>query len=119
MEVLKDSKNTLISNTEVLLLLNQQSSRGIGFREVSGKAASYLEKNGVGLERMGVIGGAVKEMKELGMSEQEVVQILNLLPKTIVHFHLIIQSCSDRFGDKDLETIMGIVARLRVDGEGR
>ena len=115
MEILKDSNTMLISNTELLLFMSSTKSNYPKTQmEFRGKTASYLEQNGVQLDKIGGLGGKVEELKKWKLTDQEVVQILNLLPRTIVHLHLIIANVGERFSDEDLgKIITEIIDKLR------
>lgn len=53
----------------------------------------------------------LKELQDLKfyLSKEELVQILNLKPKQHVDIYLIVEDCSDRFTDEQLDQMLQIV----------
>lgn len=55
----------------------------------------------------------LKEIKSSGhlLTEAELMQIANTLPRVHVQFHAIIDDCEERFSDEEVEQIVAIVSR--------
>jgi len=118
MEIQQDPNPTLISNTELLILLRDEKGNNKAYpaelMEFKKKTMQYLSTNCVAEDKVDNIGGVVKILrKDWSLSDKETIQILNLLPSSTVHLHLIIQNCSERFSDQDLDKILEVIGQLR------
>jgi DNA-directed RNA polymerase subunit F len=49
----------------------------------------------------------------LSLTESEVVQLVNLLPETDVEFYLILENCSERFTEDQINQMKEMVQRIR------
>lgn len=48
------------------------------------------------------------KLKELGLYEFEIIQLINLIPKQILHLQLVIEEMEERFDEDTLEKILKI-----------
>jgi DNA-directed RNA polymerase subunit F len=49
----------------------------------------------------------------LSLTESEVIQMVNLLPETDVEFYLILENCSERFTEDQINQLKEMVQRIR------
>jgi DNA-directed RNA polymerase subunit F len=49
----------------------------------------------------------------LSLTESEVIQMVNLLPETDVEFYLILENCSERFTEDQINQLKEMVRRIR------
>lgn len=54
----------------------------------------------------------MKYLHELKLTKAEKLQIVNLLPRTMVEFYLIVEECEDRFGEEQVEAILAKIEEL-------
>jgi hypothetical protein len=54
----------------------------------------------------------MKFLHEFKLTKAEKLQTVNLLPRTMVEFYLIVEECEDRFGEVDVERILGRISEL-------
>lgn len=54
----------------------------------------------------------MKYLHELKLTKAEKLQIVNLLPKTMVEFYLIVEECEDRFGEEQVQAILAKIDQL-------
>ncbi|KAJ4462886.1 putative RNA polymerase Rpb4 [Paratrimastix pyriformis] len=61
----------------------------------------------------------IEELEKFPLTKAERLQIVNLLPRTLVEIHLLIEECEERFTDDDLLSILRAVkvARPRIGDE--
>ncbi len=46
------------------------------------------------------------------LTKAEKLQVINLLPRTMVEFYLIVEECEDRFGEAEVESILQHINEL-------
>ena len=54
----------------------------------------------------------MKFLHEFKLTKAEKLQIVNLLPRTMVEFYLIVEECEDRFGEDEVERILQQINEL-------
>ena len=53
----------------------------------------------------------IVELEKFDLTDGEILQILNLLPKEQVDLHLIIQECESRFDEQKREDLINLIAK--------
>ncbi|KAI7829997.1 RNA polymerase Rpb4-domain-containing protein [Kickxella alabastrina] len=131
MEVI-NRQEALLTNYEVLLVLQEederhkaQQSSGQGrypenVTTLKFEALQYLNNTACTTQSVEQISELKRQLEEYELTKAEILQIINLRPKTLVEFHFIIEECGERFGAEDLEQLVEIVAAAlpRDDEEG-
>jgi len=120
MEILQSDKNTFVVNSEVRMLLKENNNLDLpqlnDFRETT---IQYLTQNGISNRQFTTLPKLITTLKgeEFKLSENEVVQILNLCPKTKSLLHLIIQDCDARYTPEQLSKILDVVSPLTLKNQ--
>ncbi|KAJ2706822.1 hypothetical protein FB645_001270 [Coemansia sp. IMI 203386] len=120
MEVL-DRQQALVSNYEVYLVLQEEDlhhkdikeKRKIRYPEnvttLKFEALQYLNNTACTTQTAEQLAELKKVLAEYELTKAEILQIVNLRPKTPVELHFIIEECDERFGMEDLEQLAEIV----------
>ncbi|KAJ1821693.1 hypothetical protein LPJ56_001086 [Coemansia sp. RSA 2599] len=120
MEVL-DRQQALLSNYEVYLVLQEEDAhhkeitekRKIRYPEnvttLKFEALQYLNNTPCTTQTAEQIAELKNVLAEYELTKAEILQIINLRPKTPVELHFIIEECDERFGMEDLEQLAEIV----------
>eukprot|EP01038_Epipyxis_sp_PR26KG_P015233 gene15233-20525_t len=123
MEV-KSSSDGLLTNSEVLDLIIESRERRNQYgrknnntielqqREaVEIKTAKYIKNSRIGQLPSTIIGECISTIKKLqfGLTEGEIIQIVNLLPETMVEYYVIIDDCGERLSEDQINIIIEII----------
>ncbi|KAJ2784166.1 hypothetical protein H4R18_001293 [Coemansia javaensis] len=119
MEVL-DRQEALLTNYEVLLVLDEESARHRQAQEAKGpenvttlvfEALEYLKGTACPSQSGKQIAALKSQLAGMELTKAELLQIVNLRPKSLVELHLITEECSDRFSGDALEQMLGLIQR--------
>ncbi|KAJ2875420.1 hypothetical protein FB639_003998 [Coemansia asiatica] len=129
MEVL-DRQQALLSNYEVYVVLQEEDHH---YKEIKEKrklrypenvttlkfeALQYLNDTPCTTQTAEQISELKKTLAEYELTKAEILQIINLRPKTPVELHFIIEECDERFGMEDLEQLAEIVVNSLPRDDG-
>lgn len=77
------------------------------------KTLSYFEKfSQVTLQTAEAVEQLMKFLLDFKLTKAEKLQIVNLLPRTMVEFYLIVEECEDRFSEEEVERILNFINEL-------
>ncbi|KAJ2558976.1 RNA-binding RNA processing protein rpp1 [Coemansia sp. RSA 1933] len=120
MEVL-DRQEALLTNYEVYKVLKEEeelqkatkSSNKIKHPEnvttLKFEALQYLSNSPCTTQSSEQIASAKAQLLEYDLTKAEILQIINLRPKTPVELHLIIEECGERFTMEGLDELLEII----------
>lgn len=112
LNILNEKRNASKNTTNDVQMQNKEYVEIKTIKYISGIATSE-----VSLEKMEDCIAGIKEM-QLGLTEAEVLQILNLGPTTEVEFCAIIEESGERLTDEQMgELIEYVVTTLGLEGE--
>ncbi|KAG0230368.1 hypothetical protein BGX31_005865 [Mortierella sp. GBA43] len=136
MEIIK-TNSAMLSNYEVLALLNDQKAQRqanevVGTREVAEnlrtiefEVQKYLGASPCSSQSAEQIAALKKALTGYELVKVELLQILNLRPKSRVELFLVIEECEERFSLDDCDKILEIIAETLprdddapIDAEG-
>jgi DNA-directed RNA polymerase subunit F len=55
-----------------------------------------------------------EEVKPFNLTRIELLQLINLVPRSAVEVHLIVESCEDRLDDEQIQQIINILSKYSV-----
>ncbi|XP_046450223.1 DNA-directed RNA polymerase III subunit RPC9-like [Daphnia pulex] len=116
MEII-DANTAILSNFEVLGLLNSSRVKGDQTRNQSGSLATityeaikYLEGTPAAVQSEGCFKKFLEDVKKFGLTKKEKTMILNLRPKTDVEISLIVQSTDqERLTEEQIEELIELI----------
>ncbi|KAJ2726132.1 RNA-binding RNA processing protein rpp1 [Coemansia sp. Benny D115] len=120
MEVL-NRQEALLTNYETLLILQEEderhkqikTKRHIKYPEnvttLKFEALQYLNNTPCTTQSEEQIANLKSQLVEYELTKAEILQIINLRPKSPVELHLIIEECGERFEMEDLEQLLAII----------
>ncbi|CAK5037015.1 unnamed protein product [Meloidogyne enterolobii] len=117
MEVL-DPRTTLISNQEVLSLLNQAKiqqkyNRGSqNHNTIVYEASKYLNDTNATLQKRENIVDLINSLKKFKLTGAEIIQIVNLRPKQALEVQLIVEECEERLSEEELDELVETICRI-------
>uniref|UniRef100_A0A061RUZ3 DNA-directed RNA polymerase III subunit RPC9 n=1 Tax=Tetraselmis sp. GSL018 TaxID=582737 RepID=A0A061RUZ3_9CHLO len=106
----------LVSNSEVLQVLEERGSNSLG-DQASGlpserKVHEYLRTHSAGNIPRDALMKFLEAVQEFKLSKTEILQIINLKPSTMVEMYLIIQDCDERLNEEALEKLLDRTQQL-------
>ncbi|KAG0278020.1 hypothetical protein BGZ96_002575 [Linnemannia gamsii] len=117
MEILQ-TNSAMLSNYEVMSLLADQKAQRIanevaGTREVAEnrRVQKYLAASPCSTQSGEQIRELKKEFKDFELMKVELLQILNLRPKSAVELLLVIEEFEERFALEDCDKMLNIIAK--------
>ncbi|KAL3108049.1 hypothetical protein niasHT_018211 [Heterodera trifolii] len=111
MEVI-DPRNTLLSNQEVLELLNQAKGRHIPTKDSQNhntivyEALKYLNETPATAQRRQDIISLINALKKFKLTGAEIIQIVNLRPKQAVEVQLIVEESEERLTEEQVDELV-------------
>ncbi|KAI8371468.1 HRDC-like protein [Radiomyces spectabilis] len=116
---LKKARAALLSNYEVLSLLNEQQNiqkaqqlenPNIEYpehlRTIQFELTEYLNNVPCSTQTPAQIKRFLEAFQKYDLTRAERLQILNLRPKSAVEIYLLIEECEERFSEEDLEGML-------------
>ncbi|KAJ1670166.1 hypothetical protein EV182_008382, partial [Spiromyces aspiralis] len=121
MDVLSPNE-ALLSNYEVLRLVEEEQKRqaeqqkkfsNIKYAEntltIEYETVKYLQGTPASSQTPEQIINLLEKLKKYNLTKAEKLQILNHRPRHIVELYILIEECSDRFKDEDLDGMLNII----------
>ncbi|KAJ1761818.1 hypothetical protein LPJ77_002015 [Coemansia sp. RSA 2523] len=133
MEVI-DRQEALITNYEALMVLREadvlneadkrkqkDTARHMCPENVTTlrfEALAYLEKTACTSQSGEQLAQLKEQLLEYELTKGEILQILNLRPKSVVELHLLVEDCTERFLVEEIEQLVSIILEvLPSDGD--
>eukprot|EP00850_Spirogloea_muscicola_P018436 SM000168S02635 [mRNA] locus=s168:306773:307716:- [translate_table: standard] len=104
----------LLTNLEALHVLRDAAPSVLGPDATAAAQAQArtCRSPQAGYQTHASVTAAVAELKKLGLTKAEILQIVNLRPTTAVEIHLIVEDCEERLSTIQAERLLGAVAEL-------
>ncbi|XP_012523241.1 DNA-directed RNA polymerase III subunit RPC9 [Monomorium pharaonis] len=118
MKVIKGNWNTLLSNYEVLDILqntNSYKKKMTPLATISYQTIKYLEEMPCKKQNPEKIHEFLKAMESFKLTKAEKLTLLNLCPTTQLEIQLMVEESEERLTDEEVETLLQIVANVRGD----
>ncbi|KAH0956054.1 hypothetical protein HN011_010891 [Eciton burchellii] len=120
MKVLKGNWNTLLSNYEVLNILqntksqkrNQQTNQ---LATITYQITKYLEETPCKNQTSEKVMEFSKAMESKNLTKAEKLTLLNLCPTTAFELQLMIEENEDRLSEEEVKNVLQIVANVKGD----
>ncbi|KAF7727240.1 hypothetical protein EC973_007853 [Apophysomyces ossiformis] len=119
---IKNARAAMISNYEVLSLLEEQQSMQKAaqianpeieysehLRTIQFELTEYLKATPCGTQSVEQVKNFLERFSAFQLTRAEKLQILNLRPKSAVEIYLLIEECEERFSEGDLEDMLNII----------
>ncbi|XP_020295897.1 DNA-directed RNA polymerase III subunit RPC9 [Pseudomyrmex gracilis] len=122
MKVIKGNWNTLLSNYEVLDIL-QQNTKSYKKKKMNQLATityqtiKYLEDTPCKKQTPDIINQFLRAMEPFKLTKAEKLALLNICPTTPLEIQLLIEEAEERLTDEEVETVLQIVAKVRRDDQ--
>lgn len=105
----------LLSNHEVAQVLKERGadpSAGLNTRAKASEKTvyEYLVSQAGCIKSREELQALVDDLKPLGLTRAELVQVMNLAPASAVEVHLIVEDCEDRLNEQQVDELIAIVA---------
>lgn len=117
MEVL-DPRQTLITNAEVLRLLQERRKQQSDLPKeqrlkvlgtVIYETSSYLRETPAAAQKDEDIARFIQAVAPLKLTAAETLQLINLRPSTAVEIQLLVEECEERLTEEQVESLVTIV----------
>ncbi|XP_011646551.1 DNA-directed RNA polymerase III subunit RPC9 [Pogonomyrmex barbatus] len=119
MKVIKGNWNTLLSNYEVLdILQNTKSYKKQKMNQlatITYQTIKYLEDTPCKKQNPEKIREFLKAMEPIKLTKAEKLMLLNLCPTTPLEIQLMVEESEERLSEEEVETVLRIVADVRGD----
>ncbi|XP_024867161.1 DNA-directed RNA polymerase III subunit RPC9-like [Temnothorax curvispinosus] len=116
MKVIKGNWNTLLSNYEVLNILQNTKSYKKQMNQlatITYQTIKYLEDTPCKKQNPEKIHEFLKAMEPIKLTKAEKLTLLNLCPTTLVEIQLMVEESEERLSEEEAKTVLQIVANLR------
>ncbi|KAI9311262.1 HRDC-like protein [Dichotomocladium elegans] len=123
--IIKNARAGLLSNFEVLQLLNEQQEfqratqekdASIEYpenlRTIQFELTEYLNQSPCSTQDEAQVKSFLDAFSKYDLMLAEKLQILNLRPKSPVELYLLIEECEERFGEQELEEMLQSILDL-------
>ncbi|XP_077257697.1 CGRP receptor component [Temnothorax americanus] len=118
MKVIKGNWNTLLSNYEVLNILQNTKSYKKQMNQlatITYQTIKYLEDTPCKKQNPEKIREFLKAMEPIKLTKAEKLTLLNLCPTTKLEIQLMVEENEERLSEEEVETVLQIVANVRGD----
>ncbi|TGZ54950.1 DNA-directed RNA polymerase III subunit RPC9-like [Temnothorax longispinosus] len=118
MKVIKGNWNTLLSNYEVLNILQNTKSYKKQMNQlatITYQTIKYLEDTPCKKQNPEKIREFLKAMEPIKLTKAEKLTLLNLCPTTSVEIQLMVEESEERLSEEEVKTVLQIVANVRGD----
>ncbi|XP_071577259.1 DNA-directed RNA polymerase III subunit RPC9-like [Temnothorax nylanderi] len=118
MKVIKGNWNTLLSNYEVLNILQNTKSYKKQMNQlatITYQTIKYLEDTPCKKQNPEKIREFLKAMEPIKLTKAEKLTLLNLCPTTPLEIQLMVEESEERLSEEEVETVLQIVANVRGD----
>lgn len=121
MEVL-DEHAGVLTNFEVYALVSQDRAGRMRKKEgdkqlhnlriIQSQVIRHLESRDINLESQEFIQQCFAQLKAEPylLTSEEVLHLVNVLPKSIAEIHLLIRNCPDRLSDEQVEEVLQLIS---------
>jgi DNA-directed RNA polymerase subunit F len=105
----------LLTNSEVLQVLVDRGcatgSMALNARSLASEKMvyAYLQQHSAGLRTQEELVVVQEALQQFDLTRIEVLQIINLVPKSVVEVHLIVESCEARLTEDQVEEVLRLV----------
>ncbi|XP_011691694.1 PREDICTED: DNA-directed RNA polymerase III subunit RPC9 [Wasmannia auropunctata] len=117
MKVIKGNWNVLLSNYEVLnILQNTKSYKKPKMNQlatITYQTIKYLEETPCKMQNPEKIREFLKAMEPIKLTKAEKLTLLNLCPTTPLEIQLMVEESEERLTEEEVETVLQIVANVR------
>jgi len=119
MKVIKGNWNTLLSNYEVLdILQNAKSYKKMNqLATITYQTIKYLEDTPCKKQNPEKIREFLKAMEPMKLTKAEKLTLLNICPTTPIEIQFIVEESEERLSEEALNKVLQIVANVRGDEE--
>lgn len=120
MKIIKANWNTLLSNYEVLDILQNTKSykqKPNQLATITYQTTKYLENMPCKMQNPEKIREFLKAMESIKLTKAEKLALLNLCPTRPIEIQLLIEESEERLTEEEVETVLQIVANVRGDYE--
>lgn len=121
---MKNDKSAMLSNYEVLNLLNdmhrgqsRQSKMQTNLATISYEITQYLENSACAKQSPEIIANLMKALKPFKLTKAESIQLLNLRPKTAVEIQLIVEESEERLTEEQIYELLDIMKEHLPGGD--
>eukprot|EP00242_Pyramimonas_sp_CCMP2087_P005504 CAMPEP_0198209958 /NCGR_PEP_ID=MMETSP1445-20131203/17835_1 /TAXON_ID=36898 /ORGANISM="Pyramimonas sp., Strain CCMP2087" /LENGTH=140 /DNA_ID=CAMNT_0043883875 /DNA_START=446 /DNA_END=865 /DNA_ORIENTATION=+ len=73
------------------------------------KVLEALQKSPAALQTREMISAFSEAIEVFGLTKGEKLQLVNEVPSTLVHIHVIVEDCEERFSGEQLDTLLELI----------
>jgi len=86
--------------------------RGEGANGLEDEIRQYLNLTPARWQSTEKVKGVIEEIRKFGFSKSEVLQILNLMPQSVVELYLIIERIEENLDEEKILELLGIIKKF-------